>query len=713
MKKLLNFRLPLFLAASFATGVAVYYFVLVGLSFLAILFSAAFIAALIAFLIVKRKETLKTASFVFIFVAFATAGFFDFKLQVNSFDNASLGNHYHTVEGVVKNVTVTTNGYKYILTDLTVSGYGNLNYDAAVYVIGDFEAEQGDRIVYRDLLKDKTYYYDGKFSASDVAEKIKYVSSVRAEDIKIKESSPNIFQKTNLWLKNSLSAGLDGDEFAVSYALVSGNSEYMDGDVLSSFRAAGVAHIFAVSGLHVGFFATILALLLKKIPLNRYVKTAIIVIGLFFYAGVCGFGASSVRAAIMVALSLFLRAFGERYDGISAWSISALFITAISPAELFCAGFQLSFAVVFGMLVLSPRLTRILNFAGKRFSSALGTVLSAQISAVPICLYSFGSLSPAGIVLNLILIPVIGVVYGVLVFAAIIGGIFGISYITLFLVKFIVSAIIFVITSLEGMLWMIGGFTFGAFAVCYYAAEITMGDLVNLKNKLRAILCVALSLAVCFGTVIKTTNEAKPHFYLSGNDDICFSVFSTEEEKVLVVSEFENNFSVSALNKIARTEKFTEFDAVIIEKKRVPDDVMRLVTRLLTVANIKTVVAFETVATETIELELLMNKSFPKIKICLYGDGICYKGKEYVYEYSCNGAAIIADNKEGRKILIASNTGDSESFEPIKTERFYYAVSADKTGQSFSRIGSQNYVSYKYNGVTSDAQTNGYLKFYV
>lgn len=713
MKKLLNFRLPLFLAASFATGVAVYYFVLVGLSILAIFFSVAFAAALIAFLIVRRKEILKTAGFVFIFVIFATSGLFDFKLQVNSFDNASLGNHYHTVEGVVKNVTVTTNGYKLILTDLNVSGYGKLNYDAAVYVTGSCDAEQGDRIAYRDLLRDKTHYYDGRFSASDVAEKIKYVSNVRANELEIKESIPNIFQKTNLWIKNSLSGGLNGDEFSVSYALVSGNSEYMDDDVISSFRAAGVAHIFAVSGLHVGFFATILALLLKKIPLNRYIKTAIIVFGLFFYAGVCGFGASSVRAAIMVSLSLFLRASGERYDGISAWSISALVITALSPAELFCTGFQLSFAVVFGMLVLSPRLTRILSFTGKRFSSALGTVLSAQISAVPICLYSFGSLSPAGVVLNLVLIPIVGVVYGVLIFTTILGGVFGISYITLFLVKYVVTAIIFVITSLDGLLWMIGGFTFGAFAVCYYSAEIAMGDIVNLKNRIRTILCIALSLTLCLGTIVKATNEAKPHFYLSGNDDICFSVFSAKEEKVLVISEFENNFSVSALNKITGKEKFAEFDAVIIEKRRTSDKIMRLVTRLLTVANIKTIVAFEVDSAETIELELLINKSFPKIKLCLFGDGVCYKGDEYVYEYSCNGAALIATQKEGAKILIAANTGDSESFESIKTERFYYAVSADKTGQTFSRIGSQKYVSYRYNGVTSDAQTYGYLKFYV
>lgn len=365
------------------------------------------------------------------------------------------------------------------------------------------------------------------------------------------------------------------------------------------------------------------------------------------------------------------------------------------------------------MLVLSPRLTRILSFTGKRFSSALGTVLSAQISAVPICLYSFGSLSPAGVVLNLVLIPIVGVVYGVLIFTTILGGVFGISYITLFLVKYVVTAIIFVITSLDGLLWMIGGFTFGGFAVCYYSAEIAMGDIVNLKNRIRTILCIALSLTLCLGTIVKATNEAKPHFYLSGNDDICFSVFSAKKEKVLVISEFENNFSVSALNKITGKEKFAEFDAVIIEKRRTSDKIMRLVTRLLTVANIKTIVAFEVDSAETIELELLINKSFPKIKLCLFGDGVCYKGDEYVYEYSCNGAALIATQKEGAKILIAANTGDSESFESIKTERFYYAVSADKTGQTFSRIGSQKYVSYRYNGVTSDAQTYGYLKFYV
>lgn len=713
MKRLLNFRLPLFLAASFASGVAVYYFILIKSFVFAIMFATSFFAVLIVFFAVKRNELLKTAGFILIFVLFALAGFFDFKIQIKNYETASLGNHYHTVEGVVKNVTVTEKGYKLILSDLNVSGYGRLKSKAAVFVNGEFSAVQGDRLIYHGLLKDKTYYYDGKFSAADVSRNIKYVSNVRAEELELKNNNSNIFQKTNIWIMNSLKSGLSGDEFAVSYALVTGNSEYADDDVISSFRTAGVAHIFAVSGLHVGFFAAILSFALRKIPLNRYIKTTIIALSLFFYAGVCGFGSSSVRAAIMVSLALFLQCLGERYDGISAWSVAALIIIAFSPAELFCAGFQLSFAVVFGMLVLSPRLTRFFGFLDKKLSSSVGTVISAQVSSAPVCFYSFGYLSPAAIVLNLVLIPVVGVVYACLIFAAVTGGIFGISHITLFPIKYVVMAIIFFVTSLDGLLWMIGGFTLGTFAVFYYAAEITMGDLINLKKNLRIALCVTLSLTVCLGTIIKTATEAKPHFYLSRSEDVCFSVFSSATEKVLVVSEFENNFSLNKLSKIIGNERIDVFDAVVVERNRTPDEIMRLITRLLTVARINSVVAFKTDTYEMLDLELLMNKSFPKIKLHLLGDENCYSGKDYLYEYACGGAGVILTSKDERKILIAANTEDSESFEPIKTENFYYVVSADKTGQTFSRIGSQNYISYRYNGVTGDTQTYGYLKIYV
>ena len=148
-------------------------------------------------------------------------------------------------------------------------------------------------------------------------------------------------------------------EFAFSYALLVGNDDFMDDGVITQFRQAGVAHIFAVSGLHIGFLAGVISFVLRKLKTNRWFNLIFTIFILIIYSGVCGFSASSVRATVMCGVMLLITNLGMRYDGLSALGLAGILVLLLSPVEAFCAGFQLSFIVVFGILVLTPKLKKL------------------------------------------------------------------------------------------------------------------------------------------------------------------------------------------------------------------------------------------------------------------------------------------------------------------------------------------------------------------
>ena len=343
MEKLINFRLFLFLAVSLALGIcSAYSFILqkIGLGIAIIVFFILLLLIYLLFFTAKEKR-IKSIIFISIFATLFGIGASVFSLQIANYNAVNLGDHYYEMEGVIAEEHITDYGAKYILKDVKVNGNvkGTLNYKVELYVYGAPTYKLGDVIAFGEYLFDKDLYYEGRFSSYSIADKVKYRVTIYDTDIKLVSSSPNLFEKTNLMIKENLSKGLSEKTFPVAYAMLTGNSDYMDLDVLNSYRRAGVAHIFAVSGLHIGFIAAILNFVFNKMRLNRVVKAVLVALALLFYSGVCGFSASSLRATVMAAVLLFAAIKGEKYDGVSAVAVAAFLILLFNPAELFCVGF--------------------------------------------------------------------------------------------------------------------------------------------------------------------------------------------------------------------------------------------------------------------------------------------------------------------------------------------------------------------------------------
>lgn len=114
-----------------------------------------------------------------------------------------------------------------------------------------------------------------------------------------------------------LSEGFDREEYAVARALLRGDTDEM-GEAIDFYRLSGIAHVFAVSGMHVGLVFAAFTMIFKPIRIRKIYKSLAISCLLFVYAYLCGMTASSVRAAVMCSVAALVGSVGEKKDRVNA-----------------------------------------------------------------------------------------------------------------------------------------------------------------------------------------------------------------------------------------------------------------------------------------------------------------------------------------------------------------------------------------------------------
>ena len=134
---------------------------------------------------------------------------------------------------------------------------------------------------------------------------------------------------------------------AFTIAFCTGDRRYMSDSDKQAFSQAGLAHILAVSGLHIGVITIILSALLFPIrgPRMNKFKFFAILACIWFYVAFTGLSSSAIRAAIMVSFVYASKIFLRKHSSINALAASAFFILIFSPNAIYDVGFQLSFSL--------------------------------------------------------------------------------------------------------------------------------------------------------------------------------------------------------------------------------------------------------------------------------------------------------------------------------------------------------------------------------
>lgn len=317
----------------------------------------------------------------------------------------------HRIQGTVYTVQTEAGECDFIIDTLVIDG---LQYSGKMRIYAEVQSEdkleflrEGDNIE----VNAKIYKYEllgnGLINAYSASNDLRYVIYTQSDDISFTSGSTGIIERLRNSLQSSLTGFMGNHYGNIAYGMITGERSGINTLTSTYFGIAGIGHILAVSGLHMGFLVGLLALLMKRV--SPKIKAPIIFIILLLYALFVGFSPSVVRAVIMSSVCLVTLINGQRSDILNNLSLAFTIIIAMSPFTLFDASFLMSFSAVFGIACFSNTLTHL--FAKCKIprivSSAMSIVISAQIGIIPCLLYFFHSLPLYSILLNIILMPVI------------------------------------------------------------------------------------------------------------------------------------------------------------------------------------------------------------------------------------------------------------------------------------------------------------------
>ena len=256
-----------------------------------------------------------------------------------------------------------------------------LIYGQAVIIQGRFQTPNGQR-------------NNGGFDYNQYLKTQKIVGIIKVTNIEkiiIKQNILDLCNKqankiSNL-LKHKIKEKIQNEEISsISIALLLGDTNYIPEDIIENFRNIGIAHILAISGMHIAYLISISSFISTKLFGRRkaYIFTIFILI---LYTFITGFSSSIIRAVIMGIIMLLSKIFYTRNDALTNIGISALLILINNPYCILDVGFQLSFGGTLG-IILFHNIIR-----NKKFKQIL-VILIAQIFIFPISIYHFNTFSP-------------------------------------------------------------------------------------------------------------------------------------------------------------------------------------------------------------------------------------------------------------------------------------------------------------------------------
>lgn len=211
-------------------------------------------------------------------------------------------------------------------------------------------------------------------------------------------------------------------------AMLLGQTRFMTRAQKEEFSRSGTLHLFAISGLHIAVIASFIFFIFRLLPGPRTLHYLFVLSGLWIYIEATGSAPSAKRAFLMVAFWAFGNLFYRQTSALGAWVLAALIALLVDPMILFHPGFQLSYAVVAGLILYGVPLGQFLekryrpwkylpesdrrkglrplvSACHRYLTEAVALSLAASLLSAPLIAFYFQIFSPIGILLNLPLIP--------------------------------------------------------------------------------------------------------------------------------------------------------------------------------------------------------------------------------------------------------------------------------------------------------------------
>jgi len=334
------------------------------------------------------------------------------------------GKTEYTITGRVRNSPVVYENYVTLfLDDVSAQAEGKyIKFDKGIYVKAsrDYEinaltkADIGDIICFCGTIKSTNVFSDDGVFDFAYKNNIRYFCELKKDGAYIdSKGSLNFIEKSKKMIKDTIYKSMNERHAGLAYAIFVGDLSGLDYDIISDFQATGIAHLLAVSGLNTSLMALVLVWILTKLKIPKKYSILIVAILLLWYCLICDFCASVLRASLMSVLFLIGSVFMKQTDSLNCISISGIILLIFNPLFVFDLSFLLSYACVFGMIMLGPVFYKMFLKLklGKFVSLNLSASLSAQIATLCLCVNSFGYISVFSLLTNLIIGPFMEYLY--------------------------------------------------------------------------------------------------------------------------------------------------------------------------------------------------------------------------------------------------------------------------------------------------------------
>ena len=371
------------------------------------------------------------------------------------------------------------------------------------------------------------------------------------------------------YLNNKLSKfNFQTDSKAVLNALLLGQRQELSADLQTSYINAGVIHILAVSGLHVGILMLLVQFLLKPLgnfKSSKLIRCILIIVIIWAFAIFTGSSPSVLRAATMFSLIQIGILFNQRQASMNALIISAFLLILLKPNLIYEVGFQLSYAAVFFIIWLYPKFEKLgmpKNKILKYYWQLVLVSLCAQVGVLPLSLYYFHQFPGLFLIANLIILPFIGFLL-----------IFGIVVLILaalnLLPQQIATVYDYALSLLNDFIRYLAGFDSFLITNIYFSAALificyalifSFGKLLSKLTYTRIVLCLVTLITLPLTLIIAQRQQAQSSFYvvhrynsslfIQRNTNRNLIIFTSEEQNELgsILPDFEKNLVIEEIH---------------------------------------------------------------------------------------------------------------------------------------------------------------------
>ncbi|MBF2514492.1 DNA internalization-related competence protein ComEC/Rec2 [Listeria marthii] len=274
----------------------------------------------------------------------------------------------------------------------------NLQYGQFISVSANIETPQVNRnqnqFNYQEHLKRQRIHYVLQASSLSISDEVSPSILMRIQNIRLQtitHITENISPKINPYF----------------LALITGEKNGFSPEMYETYQQMGVVHLLAISGLHVNLLVGAIYFLLLKFGITRERAVLCLLIFLPFYIILTGANPPVIRAATMTALLLLSEKYATKWSSFSVICLSFVLFFLLQPYVIYEVGFQLSYAVSFGIILSSCQiLTRQQNIFTKSLAISF---VSTMMSSV-VMMYHFYSFSWVGIFFNLLYVPIFTII---------------------------------------------------------------------------------------------------------------------------------------------------------------------------------------------------------------------------------------------------------------------------------------------------------------